>query len=265
MKKLTRLDTFSDDDGNVVESPTVFDKNIAITIRGRNNRIVVDPRARIKRLLVVFDCDNGTLVIGPNARHGFAMNIRIGQDSTVKIGADVTTTTTCIVSAVEGATVEFGDDVMIASDNEFRADDGHPIFEVDTGLRVNPVKDIRIGSHVWFGAQAAALGGAVVGDGSVIGFRSVVTRRIPNNCIAVGTPAKVVRRHIAWERPHLSFVAPPYKPDISSIPKSEDYWMHTEEDAPVEGVVPEAPLIVTAARPGIVERILERFGYEKVR
>ncbi len=266
VKKLTSLTDFSDDDGNIVESPTVFDKNIAITIRGRNNKIVVDPRARIKRLLVVFDCDNGTLLIGPNARHGFAMNIRIGQDSTVKIGADVTTTTMCIVSAVEGATVEFGDDVMIASENQFRADDGHPIFDVDSGLRVNPVKDIRIGSHVWFGAQAIALGGAVVGDGSVIGFRSVVTRTIPNNCIAVGTPAKVVRRHIAWERPHLSFVAPPYKPDISVIAKSEDHWRHTEEAMPIEPAAPvEAASNLRASKPGLVERVLGRFGYEKVR
>lgn len=255
MRKLTKLSDYSEELGNRIDSPTVFDRNVAVTIRGKNNRLSVDPAAKIKQLSVVFDCDNGTLLIGPNARHGFAMSIRIGQDASVIIGADVTSTTRCIVSAVEGATVQFGDDVMLASENQFRADDGHPIFDVSTGKRVNPVKDIRIGNHVWFGAQAIALAGADVKDGTVIGFRSVVTREIPNNCIAVSSPAKVVRKNIAWERPHLSFVSPPYKPNVNYVTKSDDYWNETLDYEPP---VPEH-------LPGLVARILRRFGYEKMR
>lgn len=85
-----------------------------------------------------------------------------------------------------------------------------------------------IGDHVWFADQAVALGGARVGDGSVIGFRSIVTSRIPNNCIAVGSPAKVVRKNIAWERPHLSKVKPYYKPDASTVKKSK-FWNLTDD------------------------------------
>lgn len=229
MKKLTVLSDYNDDQGNTISSPTTFSNNIAITIRGNNNRIIVDRGARINRLTVIFDCDNGTVIIGPSRRHGFSMSIQLGEDSTVKIGADVTTTNTCIVNAAEGSSVIFGDDVMIASQNQFRSHDGHPIFDVATGKRVNPSKDIIVGNHVWFGAQAIALAGANIGDGSVIGFGSIVTRRIPNNCIAVGSPARVVRKSIAWERPHLSFVAPPYKPDAGSVVKSEKYWNRTEE------------------------------------
>ncbi|WP_159611359.1 acyltransferase [Glutamicibacter sp. JC586] len=155
------------------------------------------------------------------------MNIRIGEDATVKIGADLTTTTMFIDSAVEGVTVSFGDDEMIASQNQFRADDGHPIFDVSTGKRVNPAKDFIVGNHVWIGAKATLLGGAKIGDGSVIGFGSIVTKRIPNNVIVVGAPAKVVRQSIAWERLHLSFAAPPYKPDASTVKKSEKYWNKT--------------------------------------
>lgn len=228
MKKLNVLSDCNDDQGNTITSPTTFDKNIAITIRGRNNRIIVDRGARINKLTVIFDCDNATVVIGPSSRRGFSMSMQLGQDSTVRVGANVTTTGACIINAAEGATVAFGNDVMIASENQFRAHDGHPIFDVATGKRVNPVKDITIGNHVWFGAQAVALAGANVGDGSVIGFRSIVNKKIPNNCIAVGSPAKVVRKNIAWERPHLSFVAPPYKPDSSTVEQSA-YWNMTEE------------------------------------
>ncbi len=161
------------------------------------------------------------------------MSMQLGEDSTVKVGADVTTTNTCIVNAAEGSSVVFGDDVMIASQNQFRGHDGHPIFDVATGKRINPSKDIIIGNHVWFGAQAIALAGTKIGDGSVIGFGSIVTGKIPNNCIAVGSPARVIRKNIAWERPHLSFVAPPYKPDASTVVKSEKYWSRTEEPVKV--------------------------------
>lgn len=274
MHKVTTLADYSDDDGNVIESPTVFDKKITITLRGKNNRIIVDPKAKIKELIAVFDCDNGLLTIGPNAKHGFSMSIRVGQDSKVIIGADVTTTTRCIVSAVEGSTVEFGHDVMIASQNQFRGDDGHPIFDVHTGKRVNPAKDIRIGNHVWMGAQSVAIGGANVGDGSVIGFGSLVTGTIPNNCIAVGTPARMVRKDIAWERPHLSFVAPRYKPDSSTVDVSEQYWATT--DVPEPGITAEPTTASaketdsveagtnTGERTGFVARVLRRFGYAKV-
>ena len=231
MVKLDVLADYSDADGNLIESPTTFSKNIDIVFKGKNNRMVVHPQARITKLRVKFDCDNGTLLIGPSKRKGFQMTIRVGQDSTVKIGADLTTTALALVSAVEGTTVSFGDDVMLATGNQFRADDGHPIFDVRTGKRTNPARDIIIGSHVWFCTQAAALGGAIVMDGSVIGYRGIVTRKIPNNCIAVGSPAKVVKRDIAWERPHLSNVAPPYKPNVSSVEKSEAFWNLTTEEA----------------------------------
>lgn len=231
MTKVTSLAKYSDAHGNIIDCNATIPGDISITFKGKNNRIVVADKARVVKLSVTFDCDNGTLIIGSNTKvGGISMNIRVGQDGTVKIGDNVSTTSTCVVSAVEGATVSFGNDVMIATNNQFRADDGHPIFSVETGKRVNPARDITIGDHVWFAFGAVALGGATVGNGSVIGFGSLVTGRIPNNVVAVGSPAKVIRRHIAWERPHLSLVKPYYKPEVSSVSKSEEYWKLTEED-----------------------------------
>lgn len=122
---------------------------------------------------------------------------------------------------------------------------------------MNPAKDDFIGNHVWLGRQAVVFAGAEVGDGTVIGHRGVGTRSIPNNCVAVGVPTRVVRRNIAWERPHLAFVAPHYKPDASYVAKSEEYWNPTresDEPAPVE----------LYDRPGLVARVMRRFGYVKM-
>src|SRR3954470_3281217 len=204
--------------------------DVRINFRGRNNRLVVGGRSRHGHLAVDFDCDNATVRIGPSSRY-FEASIRVGEDSKVLIGRDVSSTTKVTMSAAEGTTITIGDDVMFASLNQVRADDGHPIFDIHTGQRVNVSQSIRIGNHVWLGRSAAVLGGARIGDGTVIGYGSVVTRRIPNNCVAAGVPARVLRRDIGWDRAHLTLTAPPYKPDVSTV-KGSKYWGPTKESTP---------------------------------
>jgi acetyltransferase-like isoleucine patch superfamily enzyme len=52
---------------------------------------------------------------------------------------------------------------------------------------------IRIGSNVWIGHDAVVMPGVQIGEGSVIGARSVVTASVPAYCIAAGNPARVIR------------------------------------------------------------------------
>lgn len=232
MPPVTTLTDYCDDRGNKIihgaANPTAA--KIAINFRGSHNTMIVSPQARISWLQVEFDCSNATLEIGPHGKVPAFMGwIRLGQDATVRIGANVSTTKTCTITAVEGATVTIGDDVMIASENELRTDDAHPIFDVTTGQRINPAQDITIGNHVWIAKRAVLLGGASIGDGSVLGFGSILKGRVPNNCVAAGTPARVVRENIAWERPHLSLTPPYYKPDASTVTKT-GYWSLTSHE-----------------------------------
>jgi hypothetical protein len=120
---------------------------------------------------------------------------------------------------------------MIAADVQLRCDDGHPIFDVRTGKRVNVSRSISVGDHVWLGLRSVVLGGVEIGSGSVVGVGSIVTRDVPNNVVAAGSPAKPVRRDIAWERPHLTMTRPFQKPDSSTVRRSEQYWNLTRVDA----------------------------------
>ena len=61
----------------------------------------------------------------------------------------------------------------------------------DQGLQCN--FPIHIGRNCWLGAGVIVLPGVTIGDNSVIGAGSVVTRDIPANVVAYGTPCKVVR------------------------------------------------------------------------
>ena len=62
---------------------------------------------------------------------------------------------------------------------------------------------VSIGNNVWLGDRVAVLPGSTIGDGCIIGVNSVVTGVIPPQTIAVGTPAKPVRRWNAESRSWL--------------------------------------------------------------
>lgn len=55
-------------------------------------------------------------------------------------------------------------------------------------------KDIVIGDKVWIGMNSIILPGVTIGNNSIIGAGSIVTKNIPENCIAVGNPCQVLRK-----------------------------------------------------------------------
>lgn len=244
---VTALAPYTDDRGNSIVIDGTVDTPVHVDFQGSNNKVVVEAPLRLGKLRIVFNCDNGVVELHRSQGvAAFSATIRVGQDSTVIVGRNVSAVGAVLISAVEGTTVKIGNDVMFASENEVRADDAHPIFDVRTDKRVNVSQSVTIGDHVWLARGAAVLPGAVIGDGSVIGFRSVVTRKIPNNCVAAGVPAKVIRKDVAWERPHLSLIKPFYKPDASTVKKSK-YWHLTDS--------PGHPGITRRARRGLRARL----------
>ena len=70
--------------------------------------------------------------------------------------------------------------------------------------RIISTKSVKIRKNVWIGENCTILPGIEIGRNSVIGANSIVTKDIPENCIAVGNPAKVIKRYNQnskkWER-----------------------------------------------------------------
>lgn len=60
---------------------------------------------------------------------------------------------------------------------------------------VNMASPVKIGDRCWIGANTIILPGVTIGDNVVIGAGSVVTKDIPSNVIAAGSPAKIIREN----------------------------------------------------------------------
>jgi acetyltransferase-like isoleucine patch superfamily enzyme len=54
-------------------------------------------------------------------------------------------------------------------------------------------RPIRIGNGVWIGFDSCVLPGVQIGDGSIVGARSVVTEDVPANVVVAGNPARLIR------------------------------------------------------------------------
>lgn len=91
------------------------------------------------------------------------------------------------------AKVTFGDNVFVGPNCGFYTAI-HPIEPNERITGLESAKPITIGNNVWFGGNVVVLPGVTIGDNSVIGAGSVVTKSIPENVVAVGNPCRVLRQ-----------------------------------------------------------------------
>ena len=96
----------------------------------------------------------------------------------------------CVI--LDGAKVTFGDNVFVAPGCGFYTA-GHPLDAERRNAGLEYALPIRIGNNVWIGAQVCVLPGVTIGDNSVIGAGSVVTKDIPAGVLAAGNPCRVIR------------------------------------------------------------------------
>ena len=95
--------------------------------------------------------------------------------------------------------MEFGDKVLFGWNVTVRDTDGHAVFENQE--RKISQKRVRVGNHVWVCSYSDLLKGSAIGNDCVVAWRSCVLNSIAqNNVLIGGSPAKVLRTNIDWEK-----------------------------------------------------------------
>lgn len=96
------------------------------------------------------------------------------------------------LTLVDDSHIYVGDGTMFAP-GVIVSTAGHPIAPEFREKVFQYNMPVHIGKNCWIGAGAIILPGVTIGDNTVIGAGSVVTRDIPANVVAFGTPCRVIR------------------------------------------------------------------------
>lgn len=96
------------------------------------------------------------------------------------------------LSVVDDANIYIGDKTMLGPSVTL-CTTGHPAYPQYREMVAHYSLPIHIGENVWIGSNAVILPGVTIGDNSIIGAGSVVTKDIPANVVAVGSPCRVMR------------------------------------------------------------------------
>ncbi len=96
------------------------------------------------------------------------------------------------LTALDVAEIRIGEDCQFGPNVQLLTPT-HPIEPQPRKDKLEAARPITIGNNVWLGGGAIVCPGVTIGDNSVIGAGAVVTRDIPANVVAVGSPARVIR------------------------------------------------------------------------
>ena len=108
------------------------------------------------------------------------------------------------VSAAKQVLIE---EYVLLARNVYISDHAHAFENIDLPIMeqgINHIAPVTIGRETWLGQNVVVLPGVTIGKHCVIGANSVVNSSIPDYCVAVGSPARVIKRYNqeagAWER-----------------------------------------------------------------
>lgn len=223
MAKITECNNYSDESGNKIigkieRCEVIFEgKNSVLTIG--DNFKASDMKIRINsdcRVTIGNDVitrgsfwnfyDNTECIIGDSCCFKDDGFMSAAPFSKISIGGGFTAEFGYIIIALPHSEIRFGEDCMVSRRVSVQSNDGHDIFDVKTGRNTNATvelsksKKIIIGNHVWIGQDAMVLYNTEIGDGSIIGAKSLVKNKFLNNCVAGGNPARLLKTDVAWSR-----------------------------------------------------------------
>lgn len=174
--------------------------NCHFIIEGDQNFICIGSGVLLENLKIKIEGDSSKVAIGKNCkiRAGFLWSD--SSECRLTIGERTTIVEALIGVSEPKSMVAIGNDCMFAHGIDIRCGDSHSIIDLDIGKRINYAQDINIGSHVWLAANVQILKGVSLGENSIVGAGSIVTKDIPKNSLAVGIPAEIKRKNVTWVR-----------------------------------------------------------------
>lgn len=180
--------------------------NIVNAIKFKLNAVECGKRMRIRGTVDIRHPDDGKIIIGDDVLInsaawanpiGFSNKTRfeLFENGSIYIGNNCGLSNVCIASS---STVRIGNNVLLGAGVQIYGTDFHPIKAADRNgndtVSHTKTADICINDNVFVGACSIILKGVHIGENSVVGAGSVVTKDIPANEVWGGNPAKCIKK-----------------------------------------------------------------------
>jgi len=178
--------------------------------------IIIDKNAKINNMPIIraarhtsININSNVLLNSKNKSYHLNMHspVKIIVDRKggyIEIGENTRIHGSCIHAY---SNIYIGKNCLIAANCQIFDGNGHDLSFNDVSNRINSkgtAKPIFIEDNVWIGANSIILPGVRIGQGSVIGAGSVVTKDIPSMTLAAGNPAKVIKFYESSDERDLS-------------------------------------------------------------
>lgn len=172
---------WKDVSNNVIFFDNSLPDEVTVFLCGANNCVRFGKNLLVNELILILG-NGGSCEIGENTRI-LEANIFVAHASVI-IGKD------CLFS--EGVTI--------------RTHDGHHIFDRNTHKRINHTKNVVIQDHVWLGEGVCLLPGTIIGEGSIVGAKTITSNQFEDHVIIAGIPGKVIRRQVCWSKDSTDYM-----------------------------------------------------------
>ena len=136
---------------------------------------------------------HGNIVLGPDVILHKGVRMDVAGEIILGKGTSLNTYT----RVESGYKVKFGDNVLVGP-NAYISDRSHQYHNVNMPIMQQGYYEkgaLEIGSGTWIGIHACVLGNVKIGKGCVVGANAVVTKDIPDYCVVVGNPGKVIKKY----------------------------------------------------------------------
>ena len=160
---------------NSINVTHAFISDSSISIDGDHNKIILNAGVNLRSATIIIRGSHCSISIGKNTTFGGIRIVNVGKECAITIG--------------EGC--------LFADHIELWASDTHPIYNDKLEI-INLEEPIIIGNKVWVGSHVKILKGISIGDGSVIGMGTIVTKDIPSHVISAGNPNRTIKEAVTW-------------------------------------------------------------------
>ena len=161
--------------------------------------------AEQQRAHVLMERYNATSAADPGQRRRLLCELlgRVGEGTEIRpplhvdYGSNISVGSRCFANfglvALDVAPITIGDDVQIGPGVQLLTPT-HPVAPGPRRDKWESALPVTIGDNVWLGGGVVVLPGVSIGDDTVVGAGAVVSRDLPSGVVAVGSPARIVRR-----------------------------------------------------------------------